>query len=71
MRASFSPPPSPLLLSPLSAKLSPALLLLLVHCRWKTSCIVSQVLVMHTIMPWLVPLRFTFIAAILPELAMA
>jgi hypothetical protein len=47
------------------------LLLLLLCCRWKSTCIVSQVLVMDTIMPWLVPLRFTFIAAILPKLAMA
>ncbi|WIA13188.1 hypothetical protein OEZ86_006474 [Tetradesmus obliquus] len=41
-------------------------------CKWwKISCIVSQVIVTDTIMPWLVPLRFTFIAAILPKLAMS
>jgi hypothetical protein len=32
---------------------------------------VSQVLVTDTIMPWLVPLRFTFLAAILPKALMA
>lgn len=32
---------------------------------------VSQVIVTDTIMPWLVPLRFTILAAVAPKLLMA
>lgn len=38
--------------------------------RWKASCIVSQVIVTDTIMPWLVPLRFTILAALAPKVLM-
>jgi hypothetical protein len=37
---------------------------------WKATCIVSKVIVMDTVMPWFVPLRFTFLAAILPKALM-
>eukprot|EP00879_Flechtneria_rotunda_P008588 GHRR01008999.1.p1 GENE.GHRR01008999.1~~GHRR01008999.1.p1 ORF type:complete len:141 (+),score=33.23 GHRR01008999.1:406-828(+) len=38
-------------------------------CKWcQITCTVSQVVITDTIAPWLVPIRFTFLAAILPKI---
>eukprot|EP00775_Hariotina_reticulata_P011859 gene11859-12003_t len=51
--------------------LTPLLWPLVFLCKWwKFTCYVSQVMITDTVMPWLVPLRFTFLAAILPKALM-
>jgi hypothetical protein len=50
--------------------LTPLLWPLCFLCKWcRLTCTVAQVVVTDTIMPWLVPIRFTFLAA-LPKLMM-
>lgn len=38
---------------------------------WGATCMVAQIIVTDTVMPWLVSLRFTLLAAILPKVIMA
>jgi hypothetical protein len=41
-------------------------------CKWaKATCIVSTVIITDTILPFLVPVRFSILAAILPKAILA